>query len=87
MGAFFLSFLFGLLEMFLLQRLITALTAGNRKVMLLYLLAKTVTYAAGITLFVTRYLDLWIYCFCGFGVGLPIGAIGCFIYLSFFKKR
>ena len=85
MTAFFLAFLFGILQIFLLNRLLTAVTTGNTSKIWLFLLLKFSAYGIAIALLMLRYFESFIYCFCGFAAGMPLGAVVWFVFTNFVK--
>lgn len=87
MTAFIVAVFFGILQTFLLNGLVGAVTSGNQKKMLLFLLVKFVTYGVAIALMMFKFFDYYLYCFCGFAAGMPLSAVLLFIYKTFFKKQ
>ncbi|MBR7071778.1 MAG: hypothetical protein IKI29_06435 [Clostridia bacterium] len=83
MSAFFLAFLFGVLQTFLLSRLVFAVTANNIKYIWLFLLLKFFCYGFAIAMLMVKYIEWIVYCACGFAAGMPLSAVIYFIYRSY----
>ncbi len=84
---FIASALFGVLQTFLLRRLMLAVTSGEKKQVLKLTFIKFLCYGVGIALLVVKLLKYVMYCLCGFIAGMPISAFIMFIYLAYFKGR
>ncbi len=87
MFPFVISFLFSVLQTFLLKSLMGAITAGKRAKFLGFFLLKFVLYGVGIALFIFKYIGYAVFCFAGFAAGMPLTAFAIFIYYSFIKKE
>lgn len=86
MKAFIISLLFGVLQAFLLKRLLFAVTAGDKKKAVLVFLLKFLCYGTAIALLMAFFMRSLTYCMCGFAVGMPIAAISLFVYYAYLKK-
>ncbi len=87
MFAFLISFLVAAGQILLLKKLIEYVTVKNMKKALYFFLIKLALYAAFISIVMLKYFSYLIYFFCGFAVGMPICAMGIFVYLTYFKKQ
>ena len=87
MFALTVSFLFAVLQTFLLKNLMTAITSGNRKKSFLLFFLKFVLYGIAIAIFMFKFMQFAVYCLCGFAAGMPLTATALFIYYSFIKKQ
>lgn len=87
MKAFIVALLFGAAEAFLLKNLLFAVTAGDKKKIVLFFLLKFVSYGVAIALLMSLFIRSLTYCMCGFAVGMPVTAISLFVYFAFVKKR
>lgn len=87
MIALTISFLFAVLQTFLLKNLMTAITSGDRKKSFRLFFLKFVLYGVAIAIFMFKFMQFAVYCLCGFAAGMPLTAISLFIYYSFIKKQ
>ncbi len=86
MLAFLIALLFGCGQVFLTEQLIYAFNKREGKKILLFFGAKFLTYAIGIGLVVLKFVWHIGLVLCGFAVGVPITAIGLFVYKTIYKK-
>ena len=87
MIALIISFLFAVLQTFLLKNLMSAITSGNKRTSFGLFFLKFVLYGVAIALFMFKYMQFAVFCLCGFAAGMPLTAITLFIYYSFIKKQ
>lgn len=86
MLAFLIALLFGGCQVYLTSLLIDAFNKRQAKKILLFFGAKFLAYAVGIGLVVLKFVWHISLLLCGFAVGVPITAIGLFIYKTIYKK-
>ncbi len=87
MGAFIISALFGVGQMFLLRELLRAMNTCNKKRAFGIFSVKFVSYGIAIALLMFPYLHRFTFCLFGFITALPLTAIGLIIYKTFFKNE
>ncbi len=85
--AFIISFLFAVLQMYLLKELVFNITGGNKSKVVKIFGIKFLLYGIAIALFMFKFMKYIMFCFCGFTAGMPLAAFGYFIYCSFIKKK
>lgn len=86
MLAFIIAMLFGGCQMLLTEQLIYAFNKRDSKKILLFFGAKFLLYAIGIGIVVLNFVWHISLLLCGFAVGVPITAIGLFVYKTIYKK-
>lgn len=86
MLAFIIAAAFGVGQVFLTEQLIYAFNKRDSKKILLFFGAKFLAYGIGIGLVVLKFVWHISLLLCGFAVGVPITAIGLFIYKTIYKK-
>lgn len=87
MKVFFVSFLFAVVQILLLKRLLFRITSGAKGKAFFLFLIKFVLYGIGIALFMYKYYGSVMYCALGFAAGMPLTAFVIFIYDIFVKKQ
>ncbi|MCQ2454946.1 MAG: hypothetical protein MJ090_02220 [Clostridia bacterium] len=87
MLALIVSFLFAVLQTFLLKKLMAAITAQDKKTSIRLFFIKFILYGVVIALFMFKFMKYATYCLCGFAAGMPLTAISLFIYYSFIKRN
>lgn len=87
MSAFFISFLFAVIQVFLLKFLMDSVRQGSKRRFFRYFTLKFLLYGVSIAYFLFDFLKYAIYCFCGFIIGYPLAVIAFYIYYTFIKKN
>lgn len=83
---FILALLFGVGQVLLTEQLIYAFNKRETKRIFMFFGAKFFGYAVGIGLIVLKFVWHIGLVFCGFVVGVPVAAIGLFVYKTIYKK-
>lgn len=83
---FILALLFGAGQVLLTEQLIYAFNKRETKRIWLFFGAKFLSYAIGIGIVVLKLVWHIGIIICGFAVGVPIAAIGLFVYKTIYKK-
>ncbi len=85
MLAFILSILFAAIETYLLFLLVPAISSGKKGFSALLISLITISLLLVIGLFVFKFLKYFIWCICGFVLGVPLSAVIIYIfkYLNF----
>lgn len=86
MLAFVIALLFGAGQVLLTEQLIYAFNKREGKKIWLFFGAKFLSYGIGIGIVVLKHLLNISFYICGFVVGVPITAIGLFVYKTIYKK-
>lgn len=86
MLAFILALIFGSCQVLLTEQLIYAVNKRDGKRVLRFLGAKFLSYGIGIAVVVLNFVWHISLLLCGFAVGVPITAIGLFVYKTIYKK-
>lgn len=87
MLAFVLSFLFGVGQVCLTERLISAFNKKDAKKSLVFFAVKILAYAIGIGVIVLNFVWHIGLVLCGFAAGVPIAAIGLFVCETLYKDE
>ncbi|MBQ6885280.1 MAG: hypothetical protein IJN56_06045 [Clostridia bacterium] len=83
---FVLALLFGVGQVLLTWQLVIATEKRFGKRIFLFSAIKFLLYGVGIGLLIFKHIWDFNAVMCGFVVGVPITAIGLFVYKTFFKK-
>ncbi len=83
---FIIALLFGVGQVFLSDQLIIAVNERCGKKIILFFLVKFLLYGLGIGLLVLKFIWQFGMALSGFVVGVPITAIGLFVYKTMYKK-
>ena len=83
MNAFWISVLFGAVQMLMLFAVMTAVNRSRKGRMWLLLFVKFLAYAAAIGILMNKYSHYIVFCVCGFLVGLPMCALVLYILKLF----
>lgn len=86
MLAFTIALLFGGCQVLLTEQLIYAFNERDSKKILLFFGAKFLAYSIGIGIVVLKFVWHISLILCGFVVGVPITAIGLFVYKTIYRK-
>ena len=86
MLAFIIAMFFGGCQVLLTEQLIYAFNKRDSKKILLFFGAKFLLYAIGIGIVVLKFVWHISLLLCGFAIGVPITAIGLFVYNTIYKK-
>ncbi len=86
MLAFIIALIFAVGQVLLTEQLIYAFNKRNSKKILLFFSAKFLLYGVGIGVVVLKFVWHISLILCGFATGVPITAIGLFVYKTIYKK-
>ena len=86
MLAFIIAFAFAVGQVCLTEQLVCAFNKRESKKIMLFFGAKFLAYAIGIGLVVLKFVWHIGLVLCGFAAGVPVAAIGLFVYRTIYKK-
>lgn len=82
-----IAFVFGILETFLLQKLLYSFTSGKYNKAVAFLMIKLISYAAAISLLVFLFSSQLIPAAIGFAIGFPVMTVIWFIFKNLRKEE
>lgn len=86
MFAFVISLIFGAAQVLLTEQLVYAFNDKNSKKTLMFLGIKFLAYLIAIGLVMLEFVWYISMIVCGFAVGVPVAAVGLFVYNTIYKK-
>ncbi len=86
MLAFIIAFAFAVGQVCLTEQLVYAFNKRDSKKIMLFFGIKFLSYAIGIGLVVLKFVWHTGLALCGFAAGVPLAAIGLFVYKTIYKK-